>query len=315
MTHQQLRYLIKTVECGSISKAADELYLSQPALTKSIRNLESEFGVEIFLRTPRGIQITEKGREFVASAKNVLMSIDALNATFIDNNKQKEVLSIASQQFHFIYDALFNVYSQYDKKSIHLDFFETDRGRVIDAVLDDTANIGLLVLTGLDSKAFHKQARTKEIEIHVLAKSNIFLNVGPKSTFYNRTSISYTEMKNSNAILLDAEESIKLGLTLGEEMENSPVIPSFFCNTISACRYFLEKTDMHLCTPKWVIEAFNGTEIRSIPITSCTEYSYPQNELIWIKRTFKPLNKIELKFIGLLEQHFSDYSAAKELSI
>ncbi|HHX59169.1 MAG TPA: LysR family transcriptional regulator [Epulopiscium sp.] len=306
MTHQQLEYLLKTVACGSISKAAEQLYLSQPALSKSLTNLESEFGIQILLRTPRGITLTERGREFVVSAKNVLASIDTLNATFKDNIHKKEVLSIASQQFYFIYDVLLDIYSQYDKESIHIDFLETDRGKIIENVLRSTTNIGLLVLTEMDSKKFNRQSRTKELEIHVLDRSGIFLNMGPKSPFYNRTSITYDEIEQAPSILLDAEESIKLGLSLNQEMENSPMEPSFFCNTISACYSFLKKTDMHLCSPKWIVDMFTDPAIRSIPITASKEYSYPINELVWIKRAFEPLNNIERKFIDLLEKRFNN---------
>jgi len=316
MTHQQLEYLLKIVECGSISKAAKQLYLSQPALTKSIMNLESEFGIQILLRTPQGIQLTKKGRKFVASAKNVINSIDTLNTTFKDNIHKKEVLSIASQQFNSIYDVLLDIYSQYDNKSVHIDLLEMDRGNIIDAVLRSTANIGLLVLTEMDSKNFRSQARTKKLEIHVLDRSGIYLNMGPKSPFYTRNSITYNEIKNAPSLLLDAEESTKLGLSLGQEMENSPMEPSFFCNTVSACYSFLKNTDMHLCTPKWIVGMFKDTSIRSIPIRTSEKYSSPINELVWIKRAFEPLNNIEQKFIGLLEETFgnscSEFARDKE---
>ena len=65
MQIQQLEYLMKVVECGSITRAAQQLFLSQPSLTKSISNLESEYHIKIFDRRPKGIQLTPEGKEFL----------------------------------------------------------------------------------------------------------------------------------------------------------------------------------------------------------------------------------------------------------
>ena len=55
MNMKQLEYFIKIAECGSISRAAQELYVSQPSLTKAIGGLEEEFHVQLLLRKPRGV--------------------------------------------------------------------------------------------------------------------------------------------------------------------------------------------------------------------------------------------------------------------
>ena len=61
----QLEYFIKIAECGSFSKAAKELYISQPTLTKSIANLEAEYDIQLLERASKGIRLTPKGREFL----------------------------------------------------------------------------------------------------------------------------------------------------------------------------------------------------------------------------------------------------------
>ena len=65
MKMKQLEYLIKIAECGSISKAAQELYISQPSLTKAISGLEEEFHVQLLLRKPRGVELTIEGKSFL----------------------------------------------------------------------------------------------------------------------------------------------------------------------------------------------------------------------------------------------------------
>ena len=72
MNVKQLEYLMKIVECGSITHAAQQLGISQPSLTKAMLNLEGEYNIRIFDRHARGVQLTSGGREFVHYARGVL---------------------------------------------------------------------------------------------------------------------------------------------------------------------------------------------------------------------------------------------------
>ena len=66
MTIQQLKYIIKIVECGSITEAARQLFISQPSLSAAVKELEQEYGIEIFYRTPKGITLSADGTEFLS---------------------------------------------------------------------------------------------------------------------------------------------------------------------------------------------------------------------------------------------------------
>ena len=66
MTLQQLKYLVTVAECGSISEAAQKLFISQPSLSAAIQNLEKEMGVTAFSRFSKGVVITREGEELLA---------------------------------------------------------------------------------------------------------------------------------------------------------------------------------------------------------------------------------------------------------
>ena len=72
MTLLQLRYIVKIVECGSMNEASHALYVSQPALSSSVKELENELGIEIFTRSSQGIALTVDGAEFLTYARQVL---------------------------------------------------------------------------------------------------------------------------------------------------------------------------------------------------------------------------------------------------
>lgn len=63
MTLNQLLYIITIADEGSLNKAAEKLYMTQPSLTSSLREVESELGVTIFRRTGRGVTVTNDGAE------------------------------------------------------------------------------------------------------------------------------------------------------------------------------------------------------------------------------------------------------------
>lgn len=72
MTLQQLKYIIKIVECGSITEAAKQLFITQPSMSTAVKELEKELGIEIFYRTTKGISLTIDGTEFLSYARQII---------------------------------------------------------------------------------------------------------------------------------------------------------------------------------------------------------------------------------------------------
>src|ERR1700675_4291651 len=68
----QLRYFVTVSEEGQITRAAKRLHLAQPALSQAIAQLESELGVELLMRHPRGVTLTDAGEAFLVKARAVL---------------------------------------------------------------------------------------------------------------------------------------------------------------------------------------------------------------------------------------------------
>ena len=71
MTLAQLKYVVTVAKAGTMTEAAKELFISQPSLTKSIKELEKEMHVRIFDRTNKGIVVSKDGEEFLACKTGV----------------------------------------------------------------------------------------------------------------------------------------------------------------------------------------------------------------------------------------------------
>ena len=78
MTLQQLRYIVTIVNCGSISEAAKQLFITQPSLSNAVRELEKEMGISIFNRSSKGIALSSQGTEFLSYARQVLEQAELL---------------------------------------------------------------------------------------------------------------------------------------------------------------------------------------------------------------------------------------------
>jgi DNA-binding transcriptional LysR family regulator len=84
MTLQQLRYFLAACQHGSFAAAADSLYIAQPSLADQVRRLESELGVNLFVRSGRRLQLTEAGKTLQPHAENVLASVEQASASVSD---------------------------------------------------------------------------------------------------------------------------------------------------------------------------------------------------------------------------------------
>ncbi len=96
MNIQQLRYVVATVESGSMTAAAAVLFVAQPALSRAVRLLERELGIDLFTRSGRGVALTAEGEQFVVRARRVLRGIDALRGIGDRQDHPAELVIVAS---------------------------------------------------------------------------------------------------------------------------------------------------------------------------------------------------------------------------
>ena len=306
MRLNQLEYFIKVVECGSVTKAAQELYLSQPSLTKAISSLEAEYDLKLFDRTAKGLSLTPRGRDFLEYAKSVLDSSRALDQTFGKKEHPSiQRIAIASQQFDFIYDILLMLYKENKEKFLQIDLKENDRGEIVKMVEDRKADIGILVMSERDSKPFKSEVQGRNLELHVLDRSRFYVSMGRKSRLYPQDVVDVAEAEKYLHVVLDSELSLRRELRykndLNEGINHEHLI---FCNTMGVCRKFLEETEALLLSPKWVLGFFENAQIRSVPLFKNGK-EYPGiNQLVWIKRTQEEFDPTEKRFMELLTDCF-----------
>ena len=140
-----LKYAVEVEKTGSISKAAQNLYMNQPQLSKAIRELESSLGIEIFDRKPTGVFPTKKGAEFLIYAKNILTQIDAMQTLSKPEIKKGQILNVSVPRASYVSNAFTQFLQELDKDlGMDIDYRETHSVRTMKSVSEGSNDIGII---------------------------------------------------------------------------------------------------------------------------------------------------------------------------
>ena len=158
MTLQQLFYALTIAKVGSMNKAAESLYISQPSLTSAINELEKECGISIFFRTGKGVVPTNEGAEFLMSARQVYQQYELLQEKYgsLERSNIKKKFGVSTQHYSFAVKAFVEMVKKFDILQYEFAIRETKTYEVIDDVGIMKSEIGLLYLSDFNRKIIIK---------------------------------------------------------------------------------------------------------------------------------------------------------------
>lgn len=170
MTIQQLRYAITIADAGSMNRAAELLYVSQPTLSNAIHEIEKETGIAVFTRTNRGITLTEDGAEFIRYAQQVCQQYSLLEKRYLGKRAGREQFSISAQRDSFVAKAAAGAAKQIDFARIDLAIREGNAAEVIRDVSEQRSALGFLFRTEHGPEVLAELAAGNELERHPLCQ-------------------------------------------------------------------------------------------------------------------------------------------------
>lgn len=140
-----MRYVLEVDRTGSISQAADNLFMGQPNLSKAIKELEQSLGIRIFKRTSKGVNTTASGEQLLADIKRIIDQIEEVEARYRTNRTHVQSLSISVPHCWYYSRAFAEFVSEIDtRQEIQLDFKETDSQQAINNVVEQERHIGII---------------------------------------------------------------------------------------------------------------------------------------------------------------------------
>lgn len=197
MTLQQLRYVTTVAETGTITEAADKLFISQPSLTNAIHELEKEMNIQIFNRTNKGISLSKEGEDFLGYARQVLEQAAILEDKYKRNNGGKKQFCVSTQHYSFAVNAFVDLIKKYGQDEYDFSLRETQTYEIIDDVARMRSELGILFLNNFNEAVMKKILKSHDLKFHELfvAKPHVFISrkhpLADKSIITNEQLMPY----------------------------------------------------------------------------------------------------------------------------
>lgn len=194
MTLTQLRYVIAIANAGSMNEAARNLFISEPSLSSTVKDLEEEIGVELFRRSNRGIFVTPEGEEFLGYARQVVEQYELMESKYISKKPSKKKFSVSTQHYTFAVDAFVEMVKQFGMDEYEFAIHETKTYSVIENVKNFKSEIGILYLNDFNSKILTKLFHEFNLEFHELLKCSIYVYMWKGHPLADREEIELSEL-------------------------------------------------------------------------------------------------------------------------
>ena len=177
-TLQQLQYFIEVAAEGSISAAADLLYVSQPTMSAAMRDLETRVGRALLLSSARGVTLTADGVEFLGYARQVTEQAALLEQRYLGRPPSRRLLGVSAQHYSFAVDAFVRMVKGSDAAEYEFSLRETRTWDIIEDVRTLRSELGILYRNDFNRNVIDKLLRDSGLAFHplFLAEPHIFIS-------------------------------------------------------------------------------------------------------------------------------------------
>lgn len=197
MNLQHLRYIIEVEKTGSISKAANNLFMGQPNLSKAIKELEEETGICIFNRTAKGVETTERGAEFLAYAKTVMAKVEEMESFYKNIKEDRQHFNISIPRASYIADAFVKFVQSLDcRRTMSLNFKETNSMEAINNILENRYNLGIIRYPNLYEPYFLSLLTNKDLKHEVIWEFDYVIIMSRRHPLADREIITREELED-----------------------------------------------------------------------------------------------------------------------
>lgn len=196
MRIQQLEYLEKIVEAGSINEAAKRLFLTQPSLSNAVKELENEMGIQIFQRSSGGISLTAEGREFMTYSKQILDQVNLMNERYKNGQQRKQSFSVSAQHYAFVVHAFVELIKSVNANEYQFTLRETETQNIFNDLAQFKSELGILYMNGFNQKIMQRLFKENNLVFTPLfvAKPHIF--VSRYNPLTSKSSVNLSDLED-----------------------------------------------------------------------------------------------------------------------
>ena len=292
MTIQQIRYVLGVAECGSLNKASEKLFISQPSLTSSVHDLEYELGFQIFTRSARGVSVTERGSEFISDARILYNDYEHLVSKY--SEKAKKTFSVATLYYAFARKAFVEVVKKFSPDGYDFAFREMKAEEIIEDVYNQKSEIGILYVSDSNRAQILKLLETKHLAFHHLTECNAFVYLHKNHPLAEKESISLDELSDYQFVTYDTDDvkSFFSEEVLKRHELKSPIMVADRATELNLLKNLNGYTFL-----SGVLGEKGDSDFISIPLKNLDDKMSGTFELGYITQKNSRMNNISLTFI------------------
>ncbi len=190
-----LKYAIEVERTRSINKAAENLFMGQPNLSRAIRDLENSLGITIFRRTSKGMTPTPQGEEFLGHAKRIVAQIEEVESMYKNGGSEKLKFSVSVPRASYICDAFTRFAGELDPvKPAEIYYKETNSLRAINNLLQSDYRLGIIRYQKTFEPYFKAMLHEKDILSELIAEYSCYLLISADDPLADREDITNTDL-------------------------------------------------------------------------------------------------------------------------
>lgn len=190
-----LKYVISIAENGSINKAAEELHVAQPNLSRVVREMEGELGIRFFHRSSRGMLLTPDGELFVNQARKILEQVDEMESLYKEKKAGKQRFSISVPRASYISDAFAAFSRKLGKEDVEIFYQETNALQAVKNILEVGYNLGIIRYAAGYDRYFKQMMAEKGLKREIVAEFKHVLVMREDSALAGRQTIRSSDLQ------------------------------------------------------------------------------------------------------------------------
>lgn len=295
MTLQQLKYIIEIVNCGSMSEAAKRLYISQPSLSNTVKTLETELGITLFLRTNKGVVLSVDGSEFLGYARQIVEQTELMEARYLSDKPARVSFSVSTQHYSFAVNAFVALIKKYGYEEYDFYLRETRTYEIIEDVRSLRSEIGILYLSSFNTKVMNKLFKENNLSFNPFFRAQPHVFVSKRNPLSKKEFVTLDDLEEYP--YLSFEQGNYNSFYFSEEILSTVFRKKNIVVSDRATLFnLLIGLDGYTLSTGIIDAELNGTDIVSIPLKA-EEYLH----VGWIEHKDMALGKLGSAYIEELK--------------
>lgn len=213
MTILQLKYVVAISASASMREASSKLFVSQPALSATVRDLEEELGIKIFERNNKGINLTEQGSEFLSFAKQAVSQYELIENKYLNLEEGKDYYTISMQHYVFALHAFVRAIERKDAEKYSYLIKETRTDEVLTNVKNYKSEIGILAYSERNKTIIHKLLREYDLEFHPIMVCDTYAHLSSTHPLADREELSLEDLRPYPCVSFDQSNETEFYLS------------------------------------------------------------------------------------------------------